>query len=374
MKLNPFDIAIVGAGIVGLAHAWMAARKGLKVVVIEKDPFCQGASVRNFGFVTVTGQRAGDTWNRARASRDLWLEIAQAANIDVCHQGLLVVGQRQSAGHVLESFKASEMGEDCELLSASEVARRYPEVRAQGIWGGLYSPHELRVESRVAIQQITRWLKETYDVCFVFEQELLEISLPLLRTAKTEIFADRLILATGTELSGIALPYIQDLAVSLTQLQMLRIQPRVGFKLQAAVMSDLSLVRYAGYTGLGAHSALLREIQAEHRQSLEAGIHLIAVQSLDGSLVVGDSHHPAEITGPFAQESVDQLILSHLEETLNLDAYSVTERWTGRYPVMPGNQDALILTPTPDMRVVSIVSGTGASTAFGIAQEVMNHW
>lgn len=374
MKSNQFDIAIIGSGIVGLAHAWMAARNGLKAVVIDKDPFCQGASVRNFGFVTVTGQRAGETWMRARTSRDLWIELAEAAKIDICHRGLLVVGQRNSAGAVLEAFKSSEMGQDCELLSQPEVTKRFPEVRGDHIWGGLYSPHEIRVESRVAIKQITRWLKETYDVCFLFEHELLDISMPLLRTSKTELYCDRLVLATGSDLSGVAAPYFKDLGVSLTQLQMLRVQPKPGFKIQAAVMSDLSLVRYAGYIGLGAHENLLNELKTEHPESLEAGIHLIVVQSLDGSMVVGDSHHPAEVTGPFAMETVDQLILKHLSETVRLDTCSVTERWTGRYPVMPGDQDALILAPIPDMRIVSIVSGTGASTAFGIAQEVMHNW
>ena len=144
--------------------------------------------------------------------------------------------------------------------------------------------------------------------------------------------------------------------------------------MQSAVMSDLSLVRYAGYTGLQAHDNLLDELNSECKASLEAGIHLIAVQSLDGSIVVGDSHHPAHESGPFSQEKVDQLILKHLSDTLQLDTYSTIERWTGRYPVMPGEQDALILAPTPDVRVVSVVSGTGASTAFGIAQDVMNDW
>lgn len=374
MKSKQFDIAVIGAGIVGLAHAWMAARKGLRVVVVEKDPFCQGASVRNFGFVTVTGQRSGDTWRRARISRELWIEVAEKANIDICHQGLLVVGQRNSAGTVLEAFKSCEMGSDCELLSRSDVLNRFPEVRSDQIWGGLYSPYELRVESRVAIKQITQWLQETYEVSFLFEHELLDFSMPLLKTSKTDLYVDRLILAPGTELTGVASPYFKDLGISLTQLQMLRIQPQPGFKMHSAVMSDLSLVRYSGYTGLNAHSQLFDELQSEHPESLRAGIHLIAVQSLDGSMVVGDSHLPADLTGPFSQESVDQLILKHLQECLRITNYTITERWTGRYPVTPGDQDALILSPTSDTRVVSIVSGTGASTAFGIAQEVINNW
>ena len=37
MRSESFDIAIVGAGIVGLAHALAAVRLGLRVIVIDRD-------------------------------------------------------------------------------------------------------------------------------------------------------------------------------------------------------------------------------------------------------------------------------------------------------------------------------------------------
>src|ERR1700677_2032123 len=67
-----YDVAIVGAGIVGLAHALAAARLGKRVVVVDREARANGASVRNFGFVTVTGQQRGEGWRRARRSRDVW--------------------------------------------------------------------------------------------------------------------------------------------------------------------------------------------------------------------------------------------------------------------------------------------------------------
>lgn len=374
MLSTKYDVVIAGAGIVGLAHAWMCAKHGLRVAVLEKNSRCIGASVRNFGFITVTGQRAGDTWRRAKRSKDLWAEVAPKAGIPICHQGLVVVGQRQEAIEILETFKQTDMGEACVLLSADATRDRFPEIRGAHVQGGLYSPHELRVESKDAIGQLTTWLSEKMGVAFFFDRELLEINLPQLRTASHIFHTERLILCPGTEITGVAEPFLAEHQLTHTQLQMLRVQPNQPLRLQAAVMSDLSLVRYTGYTGLNCHQRLLARLQAEERSCLEAGIHLIVVQSDDGSLVVGDSHHPSNDVEPFAQEAVDALIIEQLTRTLSLNDFQITHRWTGKYPVGRTDQDALILSPDPNIRVVSVISGTGASTAFGLAEEVMQQW
>src|SRR5277367_891224 len=78
-----YDLAVVGAGVCGLAHALAAARRGKRVVVVDRDAQANGASIRNFGFVTVTGQQAGDCWRRAKRSLDVWIEIAGAAKITI---------------------------------------------------------------------------------------------------------------------------------------------------------------------------------------------------------------------------------------------------------------------------------------------------
>src|SRR6202011_4103247 len=97
-----FDLAVVGAGIVGLATALAAARRGLRVIVIDRDAQANGASVRNFGFVTVTGQERGSMWPRARRTRDVWLEVAAAAGVPIVHRGLWMTARRPESVAVLE--------------------------------------------------------------------------------------------------------------------------------------------------------------------------------------------------------------------------------------------------------------------------------
>ncbi|WP_326535790.1 TIGR03364 family FAD-dependent oxidoreductase [Pseudorhodoferax sp.] len=368
-----FDLVVVGAGIVGLAHAYTAAQRGLKVCVVERDAACVGASVRNFGFITVTGQGAGDTWRRARRAREVWGEVAPRAGIAAVHHGLYLTAFRAQARRVLEAFLRTPMGEGCELLEPDEAAHRAPALRLDGAQAVLYSPHEMRVESRTAIGLLARWLAEAHGVVFRFGEAVLEVATPRVRTARGLLHAERVVVCTNTELHGLFAGRLARHGLRLCQLQMLRVVPEPGFRLPGSVMADLSLVRYHGYSRLPEAAPLLAQIRQEDGESLEHGIHLIVVQSADGSLVVGDSHHYGAAPEPFARERVDELILQHLRRTLQLRECRVSERWVGLYP-SSASTDCLIDQPDDATRVVLVTSGTGASTAFGIAEDVLGAW
>ena len=143
-----------------------------------------------------------------------------------------------------------------------------------------------------------------------------------------------------------------------------------GWRLPGAVMSDLGLVRYLGYAELPEAGALRRRLEAEQAEWLANGVHLIVVQSADGSLVVGDSHHYDPTPDPFAPDAVDRLITAELAAVLDLPRPEIAERWTGTYASAP---DRLMLVDRPSdaVRLVVVTSGTGASTAFAIGEEVV---
>ena len=370
---DTFDLIVVGAGIVGLAHAYTAASRGLKVCVVERDAACVGASIRNFGFVTVTGQGAGDTWRRAKRAREVWGEVAPFAGIDIVHQGLYLSAVRPQALKVLEAFMRTSMADGCELLDIAEAARRAPVLQLEGAQAVLYSPHDMRVESRTAIGLLAKWLAEAHGVVFRFGEAVLEVATPRVRTSMETLHAERVAVCTNTDLHGLFAERLLPHQLRLCQLHMLRVQPEPGFTLPGSVMSDLSLVRYHGYSKLPEAALLLEQIQREEGESLDNGIHLIVVQSADGSLVVGDSHHYGDVLEPFADQRVDDLLLGHLHKTLKLQQAKVTERWVGTYPSSP-TTDCLIDAPDDATRLVLVTSGTGASTAFGIAEDVFSGW
>jgi glycine/D-amino acid oxidase-like deaminating enzyme len=161
--------------------------------------------------------------------------------------------------------------------------------------------------------------------------------------------------------------------MKLCTLQMLRVKLDPDFRLPGSVMTDLSLARYLGWSELPEAIPLKNRVSLEMPDYIKEGIHLIAVQSADGSLVVGDSHRYGQADEVFADEKIDDLILSLLEETLVFKNLKVLERWTGVYP-SSSLQDALIEKVSDRLRIAIVTSGTGASTAFGLARDNFDDW
>lgn len=367
MGHDSFDVAIVGAGIVGLAHALAAARTGLRVVVIDRDAQANGASIRNFGFVTVTGQEQGSVWRRARRSRDIWTQIAAPAGIAIEQTGLALVAQRPEARAVCEAFLDTDMAEGCGWLEGADARALLGRLAPAHLEGVLTSDVDLRIESRQAIPALAAWLAERHGVTFHRGVAVRGVETGRLETTEGTIRAEAIIVCPGDDLSTLFPEVMARAGLTRCKLQMLRLASP-GYRLPATVMSDLSLVRYLGYAALPEAEALKRRLLIEQSEHLTQGIHLIVAQSADGSLVVGDSHHYAATPDPFASDAVDRLILGEFRAVFGHDL-PILERWTGTYASTA--RHSLVEQPMDGVRLVVITSGTGASTSFALAEEVI---
>src|SRR5262249_55221067 len=137
-----YDVGVVGAGILGLAHVYHLARRGLRVVVFERHPHARGASVRNFGMIWPVGQPLGPLYQLARRSRELWLEVLQASGLWYRPCGSLHLAYHDDEAQVLREFVAEASPHDrpCELWTPGQVAARFPAVVQRGLCAGLWSP------------------------------------------------------------------------------------------------------------------------------------------------------------------------------------------------------------------------------------------
>lgn len=362
-----YDLIVVGAGIVGLAHALAAGRRGARVLVLDRDARANGASIRNFGFVTVTGQERGAVWNLARRSAAIWREVAVSAGIAIEQEGLTVIARRPAAAAVLDAFVATEMGEGCRMLGRAELSAQMP-LRSGAAVAALHSRHDLRVESRDAVPRLAAWLERAHGVTFRRGVAAIEVVEGGVIAADGSYVAAAVIACPGDDGAALYPEAFARAGVRRCTLQMLRLAaPATTFA--TPVMSDLSLIRYAGYAALPQAAALRACLAVEEAEAIAHGIHLIAVQSRDGTLVVGDSHVYAPTPEPFAQAAIDDAIVAQWSALFG-PAPPVVERWTGTYASVEGRH-SLVETPMPGVRLVVVTSGTGASTAFALAEDVV---
>lgn len=146
--MQRYDDAVIGAGILGLAHAYHLARRRRRVIVFERDPAAMGASVRNFGMLWPVGQPSGELRELARRSMAYWLDVLAFAGLWHRRTGSLHLAYHDDEARILEEFVAegAARGEPYELLDSPGVRGLAPRVRRDGLLRALWSPEEVCVD------------------------------------------------------------------------------------------------------------------------------------------------------------------------------------------------------------------------------------
>lgn len=359
------DIVIVGAGIVGLAHAYDAALRGLRAVVVERDEHAVGASVRNFGHGVASALAGTAAHAVAITARERWLALGRGAGVRVDETGTLLLARCEDELHAIAAFARRHPGV-ATVLSAREAGALAP-VPTGDVLGALHAPDDLRVDSELAVGAIAAHLSAEHGVRFVWGTPVRSAEPGALHTARGTVEAGAIVVCPGADLPEFAT------AEGLTRcrLQMLEVEPPSGARYGPALMTGLSLLRYPGFTALPEVASVRARLERERPAIVEHGVHLIVTQRPDGALVIGDTHAYGMTVPPWRDEALDELLLAEARGLLGAEALRVRRRWLGVYPSAPGDP-FLVLAPCAGVRVVSLVSGIGMTTALGLAPLVLD--
>ena len=367
---SQYELVIVGAGVVGMGAAIAAQKKGVKkILIVERHQACTGASIRNFGFITITGLRQKIMQERSLRSREIWLDIIKKAKITINHRGLYLIAQHKESIPVLEEYLKIDPRSTVRLLSKKEMESHHPLFKKNKNFGGLHSTDEVRIEPRLAVPAVAKYLEST-GIDFLWKEEVLDFTDKQIVTQKRKIQFKKLIMAPGNHLKGLGRNVFEQRKIQSSKLHMLRVMPEKKFKLPGGIMADLTLMRYPGYENLPSKKKLDKVIQKTSRAELDNGIHVIVVQGKDGSLIIGDSHQYTHDTHyPFEKEKIDTLILNKFEQILPIGQYNVLERWIGEYP--SGKKDYLDHWLDKNICIANVTTGIGMSTGFAFAEDVV---
>jgi FAD dependent oxidoreductase TIGR03364 len=371
-----YDVAVAGAGILGLAHAYHLARRGLRVAVFERHPRARGASVRNFGMIWPVGQPSGPLYRLARRSRDLWLEVLQASGLWHAPCGSLHLAYHDDEARVLREFvgQVAAQGRPCELLTPAQVAGRFPAVHREGLRAGLWSPLEVTVDPRQVIAELPAWLTRTYGVSFAYDSPVLRYESPRVVTAKGEYSARRLVICTGADFRELAPAAFAGCGLVACKLQMMRSQAYGDrFHLGTMLAAGLTLRHYRAFAGCPSLPELCRRFDADLPDYGRFGIHVMAAQNGHGEVVIGDSHEYGEAIEPFDKPHVDDLILAYLRTFVTPPDLTIAARWHGVYVKHP-SEPYVVARPMPATLAVTGVGGAGMTLSFGLAEQTVTGW
>lgn len=373
MDVNKVDIAIVGAGIVGLAHALAAARQGLSVTLFERNEHPAGDSVRNFGLPWPVGLALTPLHEQAMRSREIWLETAQQAGFWLTENGSLFLAYHPDEEAVLQEFLAAATSPAFQWLNAQQVTRRSHAANPVGLRGGMYSTTELTVDPREVIRTLPGWLEKSYNVQLRFGTPVNAIHPPYIETPAGNWEAEHIILCNGPDLETLYPEVYAEVGMTKCKLQMMRFAPpSPGWRLGPTLASGLTIARYDNFSGCPSVEALRRRLQLDWPEQMRWDIHVMLAQNGLGELLLGDTHEYGQVFDPTNNEWANQLIFDYLATFSSVGDLRILERWNGFYPKLDGRSE-YVAKPEKGITIVQITSGLGITLAFGLAEEVVRN-
>ena len=373
-QINQTDVIIVGAGIVGLAHALAIAKRGLKVVIFERNLDAVGASIRNFGMIWPIGQPKGELRDRSLKSREIWLEVGAKAGFHLDKCGSLHLAYREDELEVIKEFLERNTEEDQDklaLLTPEQVAAKSPAVIKEGLLGALWSATEVIVDPREAIKKIPNFLSKEYQVEFKFGTVVTDISYPYVISGGEKWQANHIFVCSGADFETLYPNIYANSGITKVKLQMMRTLPQPeNWRMGAALCGGLTLTHYTSFADCPSLTALKTRIESETPHFPQWGIHVMMSQNAAGELIIGDSHEYGLNPEPFDKVEINQYILEYLQKFAQVPALNITENWHGVYAKLPGKTE-FITQPETGVTIINALSGAGMTLSFGLATEVV---
>ncbi|WP_166969027.1 TIGR03364 family FAD-dependent oxidoreductase [Brevibacterium atlanticum] len=361
------DLIITGAGILGLATAFLAHRQGRRVHVIDRSDRPVGSSIQNFGHACFTGQSDAAQPLAAR-SREGWLDAAAATDLWAAESGTVIPAMTAAELTVLEEFAAHRGTEQVHLLTADEIAEavRNPDLDALG---GAHLPLDMRVDPRQAAPRIADWLAEN-GVEFTWNTHVTEAAGGTVSTSRGEFHADEVVVCPGYQLTSLFPEIAEAHELRICSLVMTLIAAPEHAPTGFAMLTGTSLARYDGFAAMPGAETLRRDLD-EREPELRDCIANLMVTDIPQGLLIGDSHAYSLSPEPFIDEGIADLLLDRATSVLGIDSPMVRQRWLGMYADSP-TTNLILERPDASTTVAIVASGIGMTLSFGVADLILS--
>ncbi|MEV4555658.1 FAD-dependent oxidoreductase [Kitasatospora sp. NPDC049285] len=159
LKPTSYDVVVIGAGVVGAACAYYAARAGLRVAVVDRGPVAGGTTGAGEGNLLVSDKEPGPELDLALYSTTLWRELAEefGDRVEYEAKGGLVVASAPAGLDALHAFAERQRaaGVEARPVAADDLHALEPHL-ADGLPGGYLYPQDAQVQPALAAAHLLR--------------------------------------------------------------------------------------------------------------------------------------------------------------------------------------------------------------------------
>ena len=168
--IRPVDVVVVGAGIVGAACAYYAARAGLRVLVVDRGPVAGGTTGAGEGNLLASDKAPGPELELILHSLGLWQALGEELDTDAFEleaKGGLVVASTPEGLKALRELAESqrEHGVVAEDVAPAALPEHEPAI-ASGLVGGVYYPQDMQLQPMLAAAHLLRAAVHEHGAAF----------------------------------------------------------------------------------------------------------------------------------------------------------------------------------------------------------------
>ena len=383
MSKKTYDFAIIGGGILGTSFAYHLLNMGYTVAIFDRDHSPQQASVRNFGQVVPSG--FGAEWQKfGIASMEIYRSIQKETGLDIKEEGSIYIASDDDEVRLIKELNAINKANqyDSILLEQSDIAKLYPEVRQSYARAGLYFPYEIQVNPKTTVSKILNWLQATKKLSYYNKVTIQDIvvsnnTIQLTDNFKNEYEAGKVFICSGHDFKTLFPEIFLNAGLKTVKLQMLSGIAK-DTKIKGSILSGWSIRRYECFEECPSYSAIVAhdDPTSFHKRH---GIHILAKQEVDGTIILGDSHHyfphDTDTLEPNYEDmiNVNEFMLCEAKKILNIDHFQLRSAWAGYYSQCT-DRPIFINNIGDDITVVTGIGGKGMTASLGFVKQYVKNF
>ena len=334
--MNKTDVIIIGSGVIGGSLAWHLARKGKKVLVLEKKDTASGAAGATDGVVGYHTKKPGKQMDLAVQSIRMFDTLEEELGEPIAY-GLRAGGMQpvedKTQWDILSAIVEEQVksGVDIRMISAEEARKIEPQL-SEDIYGALYSPTGGKINPlklTMAFTHAAKRLGAEYKYQTEVTGFIIEKGVCLgVRTKDEEFYADAVVNCCGAWAGEVAALAGLDLPIKPRKGQLAVTEPIAPFMTATLQCARYNVIKFRPET-------------IKDENVLKLGQSLSIEQQEEGGLIIGGTREFADFEGENTFVAIDAMMKRAARFFPALRNVSVIRFFSGFRPYTPDGMPLL---------------------------------